>query len=520
MEAKIRLDPRVPAEQDRRMLTGRGSIMSKQQPMMTNAARRVDGSITEERGLGLRIRTKVALLCALVATLTVPLVVAQPAGAVSSTDWPAFLADPAHSSTNASTAITPDTVGTLRSAWTYTPDAPTFPGQPGGGFDASPVVADGFVYIGGLNGILYALDESTGTVAWSRMLGYVPALSCYAAGITATATVAPDPTTGLPTVYAAGGSGKLYALNAASGKVLWAKNVMKSSTTENDYYQWSSPTVANGKVYIGFASMCDDPLVRGGVRAYDQASGTRLATWYGVPAGQTGATVWSSVAATAKAVYVTTGNGPLDQPSQYSDNSIVKLDPTTLKRLARWRVPASEDIADGDFGASPTLFTADGTPMVGACAKNGIFYALRADTLALVWERQVSVPTTGAIPTCSSSAVWDGSRLFVAASQTTIDGADARGSIRELNPATGTPVWETPLPGAVTGNPTLDGAGVLAVPMWDTAQGTNGVQLVDADTGTLLRLFKKWKVFAQPTFADSYLFVAGATSSLSAYSTG
>ena len=453
-----------------------------------------------------------ALLIALLAGL-----VAAPSAAAATADWPAFLAGPAHSSANADTTFTAANATSLTRQWTFTPDPPSTVDQPGGGFDASPVVADGMVFIGGLNGILYALDESTGDVVWQHMLGWVPDLSCYADGITATATVAPDPTTGDPTVYAAGGSGKLFALDAATGTVLWKTTIFTPSATQNDYYQWSSPTVANGKVYVGIASMCDHPLVRGGVRSFSQTDGSHVAAWYGVPKGQTGATVWSSVAATPKAVFVTTGNGEEGTPNEPYEDSIVKLDPTTLRLLGSYTVPTKQVVADGDFGASPTLFSADGTRMVGACNKNGVFYALRADTLKLAWKRRVAQPTTTSIPTCVSSAVWDGARLFVAAAQTTIGGNPYRGSIRRLDPATGTPVWQRGLTARVIGNPTSNGSGVIAVPLWDPGTYDPGVELIDASANTDLNHISKGKVFAQPVFADGYLFVAGETSTLTAY---
>jgi polyvinyl alcohol dehydrogenase (cytochrome) len=469
---------------------------------------------TRTQWRGLAVAGGLAL--AVAASLLAPL----PAGAVASAEWPAFLAGRLHASTNADATFTTANATSLTPAWTFTAPKPTVLGQPGGGFDASPVVADGMVFIGGLNGILYALDETNGHLVWKHMLGWVPKLSCYADGITATATVAADPTSGKPTVYAAGGSGKLFAIDAGSGTVLWKKRIFKPSATENDYYQWSAPTVANGKVYIGVSSMCDQPLVRGGVRSFSQTDGSHVAAWYGVPKGQTGATVWSSVAATPKAVYVTTGNGEEGTPNRYYEDSIVKLNPTTLKLQASFTLSPDEIVPDGDFGASPTMFKAGTTRMVGACNKNGIFYALTAGTLTPVWERRIAAKTTTEIPTCVSSAVWDGSRLFVAAAKTTIDGTPYRGSIRELDPATGMPVWETGLGGKVIGNPSLNGADVLGVPMRDSPAYTRGVQLIDATDGSPLAFADDGKVFAQPVFADGHLFVANETSKLSVFTPG
>ena len=72
------------------------------------------------------------------------------------------------------------------------------------------------------------------------------------------------------------------------------------SPSVSTYYNWSSPTVAGGHVYVGLASGCDHPLSRGGVVELDQRTGQVLHTWYTVPAGSIGGGVWSSVAASSE----------------------------------------------------------------------------------------------------------------------------------------------------------------------------------------------------------------------------
>jgi outer membrane protein assembly factor BamB len=71
----------------------------------------------------------------------------------------------------------------------------------------------------------------------------------------------------------AGGDGYLYALDAATGAVDWKSVIAIPSTTVNDYYDWSSPTVVNGNIYVGVASNCDSPLVAAGLKEYSQATG-------------------------------------------------------------------------------------------------------------------------------------------------------------------------------------------------------------------------------------------------------
>ena len=74
------------------------------------------------------------------------------------------------------------------------------------------------------------------------------------------------------------------------------------------WYNYSSPTVVGGRVYMGLASNCDDIKIRGGVMQIDQSTGQLHGTYYAVPADQVGVSVWTSVAGDGESVWVTTGN--------------------------------------------------------------------------------------------------------------------------------------------------------------------------------------------------------------------
>jgi outer membrane protein assembly factor BamB len=455
------------------------------------------------------------LLALVLSLLFLGTLVSVPASASPSTDWPAYLFSARHSSRSGATAITPSNVATLHKAWMFTAPGPTMPGQPGGGFIASPIVSNGRVYIGSNTGVFYALDEATGQVIWSHFIGFVGRHTCGARGVTSSATVALDPVTMAPTVYVAGGDGFLYALDGATGAEVWHGTIGIPSSTVNDYYDWSSPAVVNGKVFIGISSQCDSPLVRGGLRSFDQHTGATLATWYTVASGFIGGSIWSSPAASAKSVWVTTGNADSGTPGDW--NSIVRLDPATLTVKARWMVPAAESVIDSDFGGSPTLFAAAGVSMVGACNKNGVYYAWRSFDLVRQWRFNVAVGSEEGVRACLSAAAWNGSGLFIAGPTTTIGGTSFNGSIRRLDPVTGQAMWETGLGGAVLGSAAVNSGGVVAVPMYDQQGGTNGVELVSTATGAQLRYLSSKQVFAQPTFAGTYLFVAAQGGALTAW---
>jgi len=434
-------------------------------------------------------------------------------------DWPQYLHDSSHSSVSMATAFTPSNAASATEVWHWQP--PVVTGKPAPVLDASPTVAAGTVYIGSQSGGFYALNESTGAETWSRQLDTRPKATCRALGITATAAVLPDPVTGTPTVYVSGAR-YLYALDAATGAEVWQTEIGPPDASAPDaYYNWSSPAAAGGHIYVGLASGCDNPLIRGGVVELDQHTGQVLHTWYTVPANSIGGSIWSTVAVAPNGhgVWVSTGNEcdpalntcPLGNRIGHS-LSIVHLS-SSLTLLQAWLAPGTTG-HDWDFGSSPTLFGGIGAALdVGACNKNGLYYALAARPLGSspLWQDTIGVPSdwTGCLP----SAVWDGraSALYIGGNATTIEGVSYGGSIRRVHPVTGGFVWQTGLPCGVRGTPTLDGAGVLAVGTYTCAKpNTPGAYLLDASTGAILATLPvgSTHVFGQPVFAQDTLFVA------------
>lgn len=411
--------------------------------------------------------------------------------------WPAYLDGPQHSSYSAAEmTITPGAVAKLVQKWHY---------AAGGGFLASPTVADGAVYIGSDTGWFYKLSLTTGKLLHRTFTGLQADTTCPAEGTVSTATVADDPKTHRPTVYVEGADGYLYALNASNLKLRWKSVIAIPSTSVNNYFDWSSPTVANGKIYVGVASSCDNPLVRAGVIGYAQATGRKFGEFYTVPKGDVGGSVWSSIGvAPGGDVYATTGNGPegsaATQLLGYSE-SIIKLS-ATLKFLGRFQVPPRQVIYDADFGGSPVFFDR----YVGACDKNGIFYAVHQSTMKLAWERRVGASAEDG--GCIAAPVWNGKRLFIAGPATTIGGTSYRGFIGERDPGDGKLIWETGLPNGVAGSPTMDGGGVIAVGTYDSTATPNATYLVSAGTGKILRNLVMGTDFAQSVFADNWLFTA------------
>jgi outer membrane protein assembly factor BamB len=439
------------------------------------------------------------------------------AATVSPTDWPAYLDGVSHSSFNAAdTAITPANASTLKKKWHWRGDAATMPGQPGPALFSSPTVADGAVFIGANNGYFYKLDETTGAVLAKVFIGYQPKLTCAARGFISSATVAADPATGQDTVYVAGADGYLYALNASNLSVVWRSVIDIPSNTVNDYFDWSSPTVANGKIYVGSASHCDKPLTRGDLVGFDQATGSEFARFFTVPSGILGGGIWSSAAVDSDGyVYITTGSQPKNTTQRYYSVSIVKLNGSTLNPVGSFTVPNSQLGGDGDFGGSPTIFGSD----VGACDKNGIYYALNRATMAVDWETRIGAKSSSAGPAqCSAAAIYDGTYLYMAGDATTVGGVAYRGSVLRMDPGTGAILWQTGLPNSVIGSPTMNGGGVIGVGTYDSSTVPNAEYLVNSSTGQIIRtLATGGNDFAQNVFANGYVFVANVGQGLNAY---
>jgi outer membrane protein assembly factor BamB len=425
------------------------------------------------------------------------------AGGATFTNWPQYLYSPGHTSANTlASVITPGNAARLRLAWTFAPKAPGM-----AGFLSSPTVFNGVIYIGARSGYFYALNESTGAVIWKRFIGFVPKLTCGTQGFTSTATVAPDPTTGNPTVYVYGATGFLYAMNAADGTDVWPPAlVARPSSTVNDYYAWSSPLVFNGNIYVGISSQCDAPLVRGGLAEFSQATGASEGTFFTTPPNTVGASIWSSAGTDGQSVYVTTGNG---DPGSLGF-SVIQLSPS-LSQQGIWRVPSAQLGEDSDFGGSPGLWTASigGVPtaMVGACNKNGTFYAFKTSAVSAgpLWTRKLSSGGN-----CDAAPLFDGTNLFLAGITTTINGVRHQGSVRKVSPATGSIIWQTGLPGKIIGTPGMDGAGVIAASSYGSRGGQNGLWLINAANGQILKSisYGTSNTFAQPVFADNFLFTA------------
>ncbi|HZU69718.1 MAG TPA: PQQ-binding-like beta-propeller repeat protein [Ktedonobacteraceae bacterium] len=351
-------------------------------------------------------------------------------------DWTTFLGSNARTSFNANeTVINPSTAPNLTLSWTH---------MTNGTITAQPIVSNGVLYWGSWDGHERATNLKNQKGLWSKNLGITvdKNAGCHptAAGVASTATVATVSINGQNTqvVFVGGGDAIFYALNASNGSIIWHTKLGLPPAT----FLWSSPAFYNGDIYEGVASFGDCPLVQGQIVQMDAATGAILNVFKTVPDGCTGATVWGSVAIDESTgmLYFGTGNAGACKHETLA-LSLVELNALDLSLVASWRVPNLK--GDNDFGSTPTLFdaTINGTltHMVGLINKNRTYYAFDRTNIAAgpLWQDQIS----SAGDNISSSA-WDGTNLYIAGNKTTINGTTCAGSIRAVNPANGSYIWQ------------------------------------------------------------------------------
>jgi quinohemoprotein ethanol dehydrogenase len=160
-------------------------------------------------------------------------------------------------------------VGRLGLSWTYAL------GAGGGNQEATPLVWNGTIY--GITNwsVVFAVDARTGKERWRwdpevNQDAVRPKICCGAVN------------RGLAIyegrIFAPVIDGRLLALDALTGKVLWETRI---GYPQEWYSVTMAPRVANGKVLIGVAG--GDHPTRGFFDAYDVATGTRAWRFYTVP---------------------------------------------------------------------------------------------------------------------------------------------------------------------------------------------------------------------------------------------
>lgn len=330
---------------------------------------------------------------------------------------------------------------------------------------AQPLVSGGVIYWGSWDGYEHA-STTSGALVWSTALGRATDDRCSppAAGVAGTPTVAT--VRGRAVLYVAGGNADFFALDARTGSVIW-KTALGTAPAE---FIWGSPALYGSSLYVGVSAFGECTPSPGRLVQVDAATGAVRHVFEVVPRGCSGGGLWGSPAIDANAGLVFVATGDADSadcslPTPYGQ-AVLALRASDLRLVDFWQVPEQDRVPDGDFGTTPTLFTAriDGQQrdLVAVANKNGIDYAFDRTHVGRGPTWRAVIARGGSCPYCGdgsiASSAFDGTRLYVAGGATTIGGASCSGGLRALDPATGAAIWQL----CLMGGPVL--AGVVSAP--------------------------------------------------------
>lgn len=172
--------------------------------------------------------------------------------------------------------INRDNVDDLRMVWSYSM-------RDGSRWLATPIIANGLMYIGEGTGRIIALDAVTGELAWSHTRTYPADIALSEAnrrfrGV----SIYGD------TIYWGTADSYVVALDARTGEKRWETRTADYRDGEGHAHP---PLIANGKVFIGMSG--GDFAARGSLKALDADTGEILWIFWTIPGREDpGAETW------------------------------------------------------------------------------------------------------------------------------------------------------------------------------------------------------------------------------------
>lgn len=164
----------------------------------------------------------------------------------------------------------------IRVAWMFQTGLP-------GQLEASPIVADGVLYLSTSYNHVYALDAATGDPVWKYDHPLPDDLRACCGPVNRGVAIADD------RVFMATLDARLVALDRKTGKVVWTAVLDKYA---DGYSSTGAPLVVKDKVIVGMAGA--DYGVRGYVDAYDVKTGERKWRTFTIPGeGEKGVETWA-----------------------------------------------------------------------------------------------------------------------------------------------------------------------------------------------------------------------------------
>ena len=191
--------------------------------------------------------------------------------APSAADWVAAGRDGAGTYFSPLTTIDAGTVAQLGFAWDYR--LGTYRGQ-----ESTPLVIDGVMYSTGNFGRVYALDAASGKELWT----YDPQIDGQWARYACCDAVNRGLAAFHGLLYVGALDGWLHAIDARTGRRVWKVDTLIGRTTRKPYTITGAPLLAGDLVVIGNGG-ADFAGARGYVSAYDRTSGALRWRFFTVP---------------------------------------------------------------------------------------------------------------------------------------------------------------------------------------------------------------------------------------------
>lgn len=347
--------------------------------------------------------------------------------------------------TGVTTGVAPfGSAGALRRAWTAGLDGAVY---------GEPLVIGSRVVAATENDSLYALDAATGAVLWRQHVGTPATLAQLPCGdinpLGITSTPVYDPATGRVFALAetSGGQHLLVGVDVTTGRVAVRVPVTLPRGTQSAFQQRAALALVRGRVYIPFGGLYGDCGSYVGTVVSLTTAGTSP-QFYSVPTSREGG-IWATggVVAAGGRLLVSVGNGASTSGYDGSD-SVVALSPG-LSRLdffapSSW---ASDNLHDKDLGS---LTPAVVGSFVYADGKSGTAYTMRLSQLGGIGGQVSARSVCRAFGTTAVS----GSTVYVPCT-------DGTRAVRIGSDGSISVVWHTPVP--ARGSPVVGGGVVWVV---------------------------------------------------------
>ncbi|WP_084315895.1 PQQ-binding-like beta-propeller repeat protein [Actinospica robiniae] len=387
-----------------------------------------------------------------------------------------------------------DPLTTLSIDWTSTLDGAVY-GQ--------PLLVGGRVFAATENDTVYAINRATGAVIWSTHLGSpepdsdLPCGDIDPLGITGTMVYDPATNRLFAVAEKLGGSHTLVGINATTGAVEVQASVDPPLGTAADHQQRGALTLLGGRVYIPYGGLYGDCGNYIGQVVSVATDGTGL-TSYAVPTSRE-AGIWGTAGGVVNGTNLlfTVGNGASDAAGDPYDgsDSVIELSPA-LQRLDYYAPTdwATQNAGDADLGSMSPALVGG---YVYADGKEGVGYVLNPSQLGGIGGQVAELNNN--CEAFGASAV-AGNTIYLPC-------AEGPQAVTVAADGTPTVLWKSTLP--AEGSPTVGGGAV-----WWVNYFAGELYALDPATGAAkaqIYLGGPTPNFVSPTLSGDQVFVGTDT---------